>query len=264
MLTNAQVKQIRGLQQKKFRYEFGEYLIQGEKIVLEALQAETMPKLIIGNEAWINAHESMLKPSDFVIANEKQLSQISSLKTPAPVVAIMPMENATKFSSDTFDGELVLALDFVQDPGNFGTILRIADWYGVRHIICSENTVDYTNPKVIQSTMGAFLRVKIHYLNLMPFISDYKSHFPDYPVLGSFMNSDNMLELNPVQYGMLVMGNEGNGISPEIDALCTLRIAIPGYPGNNHGMESLNVATATAVLLSELRRPFIKTRKLSS
>ncbi|MDA3912245.1 MAG: RNA methyltransferase [Bacteroidales bacterium] len=256
MLTNAQVKQIRALQQKKFRYELREYLIQGEKIVLEALQSETKPKLIIGNQAWINAHESVLKSSDFVIANEKQLSQISSLKTPAPVVAIMPMEKATQFSFDDFNGELVLILDYVQDPGNFGTILRIADWYGVRHIICSENSVDYTNPKVIQSTMGAFLRVKIHYHNLRTFILDYKSHFPDYPILGSFMDGENMLNLQPISSGILIMGNEGQGISAEIEKLCTSRIAIPGFPDDNHEMESLNVATATAILISELRKPF--------
>ncbi|MEA1874697.1 MAG: RNA methyltransferase [Bacteroidota bacterium] len=256
MLTNAQVKQIRGLQQKKFRYELSEYLIQGEKIVLEALHSETKPKVVIGREAWINTHDSILKSTDFVVANQKQLSQISSLKTPAPVVALMPMEDVKTFSYDNFTEELVLVLDYVQDPGNFGTILRIADWYGVRHIICSENTVDYTNPKVIQSTMGAFLRVKIHYLNLSTFISDYKFHFPDYPVLGSFMDGENMLNLEPISSGILIMGNEGQGISSEIENLCTNRIAIPSFPIENHEMESLNVATASAILIAELRKPF--------
>jgi TrmH family RNA methyltransferase len=256
MLTNAQVKQIRGLQQKKFRYEYGEYLIQGEKIVLDALYSETKPKLVIGNQTWIDAHQAVLKSTDFVVANQKQLSQISSLKTPASVVAIMPMEETKKFSYDDIKGELVLALDFVQDPGNFGTILRIADWYGVRHIICSENTVDFTNPKVIQSTMGAFLRVKIHYLNLSTFIADYKSNFPDYPVLGSFMDGENMLNIQPVASGILIMGNEGQGISSEIENLCTNRIGIPSFPIENHDMESLNVATASAILIAELRKPF--------
>jgi len=256
MLTNAQVKQIRSLQQKKFRYEYGEYLIQGEKIVGEALQSETKPKLVIGNQTWIDAHQAILKSTDFVVANQKQLSQISSLKTPASVVALMPMNKTNSFSYDVLKGELVLCLDYIQDPGNFGTILRIADWYGIRHIICSENTVDYTNPKVIQSTMGAFLRVNIHYFNLATFIADYKSHFPNYPVLGSFMDGENMLNLEPMASGILIMGNEGQGISSDIEKLCTDRIAIPSFPLGNHNMESLNVATATAILISELRKPF--------
>lgn len=257
MLTNAQVKHIRSIQQKKFRFEHGEYLIQGDKIVLEAIQSPTKPKLIVASETWINSHEQQLVNSSVEIANEKQLQQMSSLKNAASVIAIMPMHD-DHVDLKLLSENLVIALDFVQDPGNLGTILRIADWYGIRHILCSQNTVDYTNPKVIQSTMGAFLRVKVHYVDLQHTISNLRAAYPNFPILGSFMDGENILNQEPMLSGMLIMGNEGQGISKALEDTCTHRIAIPSFPVGNQSMESLNVAVATAILVSELRKPFQK------
>lgn len=257
MLTNAQVKHIRSLQQKKFRFEHREYLIQGDKIVLEAIQSPTKPKLIVASETWIDSHEEQLENSLVEIANEKQLQQMSSLKNAASVIAIMPMHE-DHVDLKLLSEDLVIALDFVQDPGNLGTILRIADWYGVRHVLCSLDTVDYTNPKVIQSTMGAFLRVEVHYVDLKQTISELLSQYPDYSILGSFMDGENMLNQKPMPRGMLIMGNEGQGISKTLEDVCSHRIAIPSFPVDNPSMESLNVAVATAILVSELRKPFQK------
>ncbi len=255
MLTNAQVKHIRSLQQKKFRFEHREYLIQGDKIVLDAIQSPTSPKLIVASETWVNSHEQQLKNFSVEIANERQLQQMSSLKNAASVVAIMPMHD-DYVDLKLLSEDLVIALDFVQDPGNLGTILRIADWYGVRHVLCSLDTVDYTNPKVIQSTMGAFLRVEVHYVDLQQTIADLQAHYPGFPIIGSFMDGENMLNQKPMPRGMLIMGNEGHGISKVLEDACKHRIAIPSYPVENQSMESLNVAVATAILVSELRKPF--------
>lgn len=255
MLTNAQVKHIRSLQQKKFRFEHREYLIQGDKIVLEAIQSPKKPKLIVASDTWFSNHEKQLDGLHVEIANEKQLQQMSSLKNAASVVAIMPMHE-DNVDLKLLSENLVIALDFIQDPGNLGTILRIADWYGIRHILCSKNTVDYTNPKVIQSTMGAFLRVEVHYVDIKQTISAVLSQYPDYPILGSFMDGENMLNHKPMSSGMLIMGNEGQGISKTLEDVCTHRIAIPSFPVDNPSMESLNVAVATAILVSELRKPF--------
>jgi len=145
---------------------------------------------------------------------------------------------------------LCLALDEVQDPGNLGTIIRIADWFGIEHIFCSQGTADVYNPKVVQATMGALARVHVHYVNLSELIDS----LPDIPVYGTFLDGTNIYEQELSQTGIIVMGNEGNGISPEVRKVINRRLYIPNYPANRPTSESLNVAVATAITCAEFRR----------
>ena len=145
---------------------------------------------------------------------------------------------------------LCLGLDDVQDPGNLGTIIRIADWFGIRHIFCSIGTADVFNPKTIQATMGAIARVQIHYCNLKELIESE----PDVPVFGTFLDGTDLYKENLAQHGLIVMGNEGNGISQEIEQLVNRKLLIPNYPSGVETSESLNVAVATGIVCAEFRR----------
>jgi TrmH family RNA methyltransferase len=151
------------------------------------------------------------------------------------------------------ENELSLALDGIQDPGNMGTIVRLADWYGIHHIFCSRDTVDVYNPKVVQATMGALARVKIHYLDLVVFLTQNKY----LPVYGTLLDGENVYEQEITAGGIIVMGNEGNGIRPEVEKLITKKLYIPNYPSGNPTSESLNVAIATAIICAEFRRRII-------
>ena len=159
-----------------------------------------------------------------------------------------------EFSIDELLGnnELILALDAVQDPGNLGTIIRIADWFGIKNIICSQGTVDVYNTKTIQSTMGALARVRIHYVNLKEVLDICSRN--DYPIYGTFLDGSSIYNAKLTNYGIIVMGNEGNGISDEIEKVISDKLLIPSYPVGELTSESLNVAVATAIVCSEFRR----------
>ena len=153
-------------------------------------------------------------------------------------------------NSDVVSQSLCLALDDIQDPGNLGTIIRVADWFGIEHIFCSQGTVDVYNPKTIQATMGALARVKLHYCDLPSFIAS----LGDVPVYGTFLDGDNMYEKELTPHGLIVMGNEGNGVSAEVANLVNERLYIPNYPPQRETSESLNVAMATGIICAEFRR----------
>lgn len=238
-LSKNKIKWIRSLHQKKHRDELGLYLVEGEKMVAEAIRyTKDLIELIAYTEDF-NADISM---EEKYCISEKELEQISTLKTPNKAFAILRKNKNITISSKN---ELIIALDGVQDPGNMGTILRIADWYGVKNIVCSKNTVECYNPKVVQASMGAIFRVQTHYVDLKEWLSNY-----GLPIYGALLEGENIYKKTELPTGILLMGNEGKGISEELIPLITDPISIPRFGD----AESLNVSVATGILVSEFKR----------
>lgn len=239
-LSKNKIKWIRSLQLKKHRDEEGVYLIEGEKIVIEAIENNPNDILFIAHSDHFQCPD-FVSSAEIVVVSDKELSQISSLKTPNKAFAVLKKPSNKKPS----DSGLILALDGIQDPGNMGTILRTADWFGIDEIICSKETVDCFNPKVVQASMGAIMRIKVYYQDLETFIANYNG-----PVYGAFLEGNNVYNTKLNENCVLLMGNEGKGISDGLTKYVTQKIHIPRF-----GLaESLNVAVATAILVSEIKR----------
>lgn len=239
MITKSQIKLITSLKQKKFRQQHGFFVAEGIKTINELLCSTLeLHALFTTRPFKIDAslHETII--------SDKDLKRISFLKTPNTALAVFKIPKPQPIKKDGF----MVALDTVNDPGNLGTIIRLCDWFGVRDLVCSTHTADCFNPKVVQATMGSITRVNVSYVDLEDFLKDYEG-----PVFGAFMDGENVYSSNLPKQGVLVMGNEANGISKEIEALVTQKIAIPRF-GKLQATESLNVATATAILLSEFKR----------
>ena len=246
-ISHSTLKFIRSLDQKKVRRAEGVFLAEGPKIVLDLLPVFHC-RLLVATAAWLETHQQV-KADEICIVNSDELSRASLLKTPQQVLGVFAQLDIS-MDATLPRRELCLALDGVQDPGNLGTIIRVADWFGIEHLFCSPDTVDVYNPKVIQATMGAIARVKLHYLPLEPFIQSLHG----VPVFGTFLNGCNIYQEELSPYGLVVMGNEGNGISPEIGRLVNKRLLIPNFPLDRPTTESLNVAVATSIVCAEFRR----------
>ncbi len=249
MLSKNKIKLIHTLERKKERDELGVFLVEGRKMVEEALGSGFEIDLLACTEEFAFNHPQLPdKTKELVVADAESIRKASLQKNPQNVLAIVrqPKARPTLFP----ESELVLALDFIQDPGNLGTIMRIADWFGIQTIVCSSNTVDVYNPKVIQATMGAIFRVQTHYTDLPEYL---KKLDPQIPVYGAFLDGENIYAKDLSPRGVLVMGNEGNGISEEVERLVTCKISIPSF-SSGKGSESLNVAVATAICCSEFKR----------
>jgi len=238
-ITKNQVKFVRSLGRKKERDEAHVFLAEGEKCVSELM-----------------GHFPLVLRADATNATALELEQMSQLRAPQGVIAVFRQPDDEEVSlGEVASRELVLVLDGVQDPGNLGTIIRTADWFGVKHIFCSRETADCWSPKVVQATMGALARVHVHYIELFPHLSHLASHIP---VFGTLLDGRNVYEAGAVPgkgHGVIIMGNEGNGISAELRPLITHPLLIPPYPQGAQTSESLNVSIATAVILAEFRRP---------
>ena len=238
MISKSQIKSITGLQQKKYRDSSGLFVAEGPKVISELLGA--------GFEAhyYFSTRDSDSEDHGATPISEGELKKISSLKTPNTSLAVF---HQPKYPVIQQTG-LILALDAIRDPGNLGTIIRLCDWFGVEQIVCSADTVDCFNPKVIQATMGSIARVGVHYVDLDSFLRNTTLE-----VIGAVMDGTPVYETKLPSEGILVMGNEANGISETINKALQLRITIPRF-GAAQETESLNVATATAILLNEFRR----------
>ncbi|MBQ4822315.1 RNA methyltransferase [Aquimarina sp. MMG016] len=242
MVSKNQKKLIKSLYQKKYRKQHGLFVAEGKKVILELLEAEVkLHSLFSTNEFSFDIPQNL-----HYDVTEQELKQISFLATPQKALAIFYIPKNQDVNTDS----LVLALDDVRDPGNLGTIIRLCDWFGVTALVCSEQTVDCYNPKVIQATMGSITRVNISYVNLLDFLEDQKEM-----IFGTFMDGNDIYAEELPDNGVIVMGNEANGISSEIEQLVNKKISIPQF-GSTKETESLNVATATAIVLSEFRRRF--------
>ena len=238
-LSKNKIKYIHSLELKKIRKEERVFLAEGPKLVGDLL-GHFPCRFLAATPFWFQEHPGI---------SQEDLSRASLLKTPQQVLAIFEQPQYT-LDPEAVRSSLCLALDDVQDPGNLGTIIRLADWFGIEHIICSKNTVDVYNPKTIQATMGGIARVKVHYTSLPDFIRS----LGDTPVFGTFLDGKNMYEQPLSANGLIVMGNEGNGIGKEVATLINRKLYIPNYPAGQETSESLNVAIATAVICAEFRR----------
>ena len=247
MLSKAKIKEIRALEMKKFRDRHNLFVAEGNKLVAHIIPSFEC-ECLIAHSRWIDAQEG-LHAKEVIVAEEEDIRKVSFLKTPQDVLAVFrkpiySLEDANPAS------QLILALDGIQDPGNLGTIIRIAGWFGIAHIVCSHDTTDAFSPKTVQAAMGAFAYVKVHYTDLDDFLKKNDST----PIYGTFLEGENIYQSVLSQHGVILMGNEGNGIRPEIETLINKRLHIPSYPPDRPTMGSLNVAVATAIICSEFRR----------
>jgi RNA methyltransferase, TrmH family len=239
MVSKNQIKLINSLQQKKYRKLHNLFIAEGKKVIQELINAKyDLENLFVTKENLFD------KKHKYELISDAELKKISALTTANDCLAIFKIkEIPSNISSD-----LVVALDNIKDPGNMGTIIRLCDWYGITKIVCTEETVDIYNPKVVQATMGSISRVSVLYTNLAQYLKN-----SDVEIFGTFMDGKNIYKQDLPKNGIIVMGNEANGISAEIENLVSQKISIPRF-GNLQQTESLNVATATAIILSEFKR----------
>ena len=239
MLSKGQIKLINSLSQKKYRQKNAMFVAEGIKVIKELLNSNfELERLFSEADLFFTENNKM----QLLEANE--LKKITKLATPQTALALFKIPQ----KKQTITEDFIVALDGVRDPGNLGTIIRLCDWFGVKQLLCSKDTVDCYNEKVVQATMGSIARVEVIYGDLAEEISKL-----DLPVFGTFMNGENIYESSLSSKGILMLGNEANGISDEIKQLSKHQISIPQF-GETKNTESLNVATATAILLSEFKR----------
>ena len=277
MLSKATIKRIRALEQKKFRRQTGLFVAEGPKVVGDLLAAMSACEIFATAE-WLKKNHRLVEENSAMSGgksaatiteiSDEELRRLSFLQHPQQVLATFPIPTSTNNQQPTtsihqFDsplstwrgvgGEasLSLALDGIQDPGNLGTIIRIADWFGIETVFCSPDTADAYAPKVVQATMGSLARVKIVYQDLATLIDALPT---DFPVYGTLLDGRDIYAEPLTPHGLIVMGNEGNGISPEIAQKITRRLLIPNYPADRPTADSLNVAIATAITCAEFRR----------
>ena len=247
MLSKNKIKYIRSLELKKNRKEEQVFVAEGHKLVGDLL-GHFPCRLLVATRTWLDRNPNV-RAEEIIEVTPDELTRASLQKTPQEVLAVFD-QPVYEMDASVVSKELCLALDDVQDPGNLGTIIRLADWFGIEHIFCSQGTVDVYNPKTIQATMGALARVKLHYCHLPSLIAS----LGDTPVYGTFLDGENMYGKELSSHGLIVMGNEGNGISDEVGKLVNERLYIPNYPPQRETSESLNVAIATSVICAEFRR----------
>ncbi len=246
-ISKTQIKLVKSLQLKKHRDETGLFVAEGEKCVEELRKGFELVHLFINGEA---------DKREAIHVSQTQLEQMSGLRTPQGVIGVFKKSEHSDYSEYSENSDLLLVLDGIQDPGNLGTIIRTCDWFGVRTILCSPDTADCYNPKVVQATMGALARVQVLYLDLPTFLKS-----TTIPVYGTLLDGRDMYEelkregVNELKSkAIIVMGNEGNGISQAVRPFITHPLRIPSYPKDAETSESLNVAIATAIVLAEFRR----------
>lgn len=250
MLSKNKQKFIRQLTLKKHRDASGCFVAEGPKIVEELMGAFTCP-LLLATAEYLESHE--VEATEIIEVSERELTSTSFLKTPQQVMGIF--RKKAQEMTPAPENALVLALDDVQDPGNLGTILRLADWFGIRQVVCSTGTADAFAPKVVQATMGALARVNVIYTDLPLWLDALPAGCPIY---GTQLDGTDIYGEALTNHGVIVMGNEGNGISPVVAQRLTHHLLIPSYPPGTPTSESLNVATATAIVCAEFRRRMLK------
>lgn len=256
MLSKNKIKEIHSLERKKGRLQSGLFVAEGPKVVGDLIAAGMAVRELYATSEWLDANEQLCRTCSsgksschIEQVSQDELSRASFLQHPQQVLGLF--EIPTNLAYDDPHHSLVLALDGVQDPGNLGTIIRVADWFGIHTIYCSEETADVWAPKVVQATMGSLARVRLCYCNLPDLVSSFSNQVPVY---GTLLDGEDIYQTDLQQHGIIVMGNEGKGLTPAIRSLVTHRLFIPNYPQDSATAESLNVAIATAIVCAEFRR----------
>jgi TrmH family RNA methyltransferase len=240
-ITKSKAKYIKSLQLKKSRTAEGKFIVEGKKSVLEFLASDFIVEEVVGTDEFYAQVNHELLPEAAFLCNAKTLSALGAFKSNKSVLAIVQIKSPTTVVLNR--QEVILALDNINDPGNLGTIIRLADWYGINTLLLGQNSVDIYNPKVVSATKGSLTRVNIYYVNLLQYVADYEGE-----IFAADMKGETLSNLEPFNKGMLLMGSESHGISHELDPYITKRITIPG----KGRAESLNVAVATGIICSHL------------
>ncbi|MEO8887637.1 MAG: RNA methyltransferase [Mucilaginibacter sp.] len=249
MLSKSKISLLQSLQHKKFRREHGAFLVEGYKSVSEFINSAYTIEAVYHTNAIAPKVLNLSHKINFEEISTNNIEKISALTTPPDIIALIKIPQWPAIKYSTLQKKFSLILDGIQDPGNMGTIIRTADWFGIAHIICSDDCVDVYNPKVVQATMGSLSRVNIHYTDIAAIIADVKL-----PVFGALLDGENIYNTNFGTEGLIVMGNEGNGLRPDIIKLVNKAVTIP----RAGKAESLNVAIATAIFCSEINRNNLK------
>ncbi len=251
MLSKNQIKFVKALELKKNRRREGLFVAEGPKVCMDLIQAGFLPHSIYATADFIANYknERTIFADKQQLITDEELQRISFLQHPQEILAVFHIP--TQMSITPNNESLALALDGVQDPGNLGTIIRIADWFGISTLYCSPDTVDVYNPKVVQATMGSLAHVPIIYGDLSTLFDSLPS---DYPIYGTLLDGNDIYQQELTPYGIIIMGNEGNGISHNVRRMVNRKLLIPNFNNNNETAESLNVAIATAITCSEFRR----------
>ncbi|MFI3248540.1 MAG: RNA methyltransferase [Rikenellaceae bacterium] len=248
-MIKSEIQMVRSLGEKRARLEMGLFVAEGEKFIRELIDSSLrVRKIYVTDDAEL---EDGFDGELVELISGAEMGRISQLKSSNNSLAIVEMPRYL-LDVESLVGRLAIVLDGVQNPGNLGTIIRLADWFGIEDIICSPTCADCFNPKVVQATMGAILRVRIHYTDLVPFME--RTQKLQIPIYGTFLEGENIYSRELTKDGIIVMGNEGQGVSPEVAQYIDQRLYIPPYPADCQGSESLNVAIATAIVCSEFRR----------
>lgn len=257
MISISKSKLIRSLQQKKFRDKHQLFLLEGEKMVSElATGGPANPYVIreiFATPVWIEGHRTLLDQCGAEVseASQTEIKKVSMMITPQAVIALVSIP-PMQFSAVKLLNTPVLAFESIRDPGNLGTIIRTADWFGIRHIVCTPDSTDLYNSKVVQSTMGAITRVQVHHQEMEALLKNKEIHSKT--VFGTFMEGENIYATSLEPDPLILFGNESRGISKSLGTLIQRRISIPSFSPLGSGSESLNVASSVAVVCSELRR----------
>ena len=253
-ITKNIIKEIRALEQRKGRREQHAWLAEGNRMVGDLLSAQAFGcRRLVATSAWWDEHPEFAQAAaECYVVTRAEMERVSLLQAPQDVLAVFEASTQNAQTSHP-DEELSILLDEVQDPGNLGTIIRTADWFGVRNIYCAPGTADCFSPKVVQATMSALARVRLHYFNTKEeecqWLASIKS-----PIYGTFLEGENIYRTELQNRGILVMGNEGRGVSAEVAQLVSQKLLIPDFAPDGAHVESLNVGVATAICLSEIRR----------
>ncbi len=256
MISKPQIQFIRSLELKKFRDESGCFIAEGDKLVREALSVPIgsafQPITVWGTAEWLKINKRLTNQpgTEFITVSESELERISLLKTPNQVIAVIRRNPEALITFD-FNNDLLIGLNQVQDPGNVGTILRLADWFGMGGVIASADSADFYSPKVVQSSMGSIFRVKLLTTEMMSFLSALPQ---DFPVYGTHLKGKNLYECPLTKNGIILMGNESKGLGDDLMKFTTQDLFIPDFSQNLAKPESLNVSIAAAIVCSEFRR----------
>jgi len=247
MFSKQQQKYVQSLQIKKYRQEHQRFLVEGTKSVQELLKSDLETELLLCTPKFFLENEKILKKISVEQISQSELEKLGTLQSNDASLAVVKMRENTPFIAES--NEFALVLDDIRDPGNLGTILRIADWYGIKKIICSETTVDFYNPKVVSASMGSFSRILVYYSEISEYFENI-AKTSKVEIIGTFLNSENVHRFDFPSSGYIVLGNESNGIGAKVEKLINKKITIPRFGE----AESLNVGIAAAVVLDNLRR----------
>lgn len=257
VLSKTKIKLISRLQQKKWRDELGCFLAEGTKLVID-LSTSFKCILLVVTPDWLKDHLP-IQTEEILIVTSEEFKKISTQKTPQGVLAIFKKKE-TKWLFPEISSQLCFALEDIQDPGNLGTIIRVADWFGISNIFCSQYSADVYGTKVVQATMGALARVQVHIVHLPDFLIESKKY--QIPLYGTFLKGENIYTTSLTTEGIIVLGNEGNGISSALENIIPTHLTIPPYPSENFTSESLNVSVAAGIVAAEFRRRLVINKEI--